>query len=151
MAGSLLPRYRLRRMSREASIPSPPYVPLLEHFGTVPPPTTVPDIDEVLGDVFDPALFEEIAVAGDGRMLAYTALAPSATGLSRDIVVVPEGGSAIDVIRESSQDADLVMLGMSVPEAGEEDDYAARLMALVEGLPSALLVRNAGPFRGSLI
>ena len=47
--------------------------------------------------------------------------------------------------------ADFVFLGMDTPEAGEEELYAARLLSLLDGLPSTLLVRNAGEFRGRLV
>ncbi len=56
-----------------------------------------------------------------------------------------------ELIRAHSQSADFVFLGMNIPAAGSEEEYAQRLMVLLEGLPSTLLVRNAGEFRGRLV
>ncbi len=56
-----------------------------------------------------------------------------------------------DVIRERSMDADLVLFGLYVPEAGNELDYARRIDAMIDGLPPCALVRNAGRFRGRLV
>ena len=56
-----------------------------------------------------------------------------------------------DLIRSHSREAELVFLGFHLPEPGEEEDYAERLLDILEDLPSTILVRNAGPFRGRLI
>ncbi|MCB9795276.1 MAG: Na-K-Cl cotransporter [Alphaproteobacteria bacterium] len=56
-----------------------------------------------------------------------------------------------DLLTENSQDAELVFLGLAVPEPGEEEAVAERVRQLVEGLPSTILVRNSGPFRGQLL
>ena len=55
------------------------------------------------------------------------------------------------LIRAHSKTADFVFLGMDTPKAGEEEIYAARLLSLLDDLPSTLLVRNAGEFRGRLV
>jgi hypothetical protein len=56
-----------------------------------------------------------------------------------------------ELIRAHSLAADFVFLGMNIPEAGAESAYAERLSAILEGLPSTLVVRNAGEFRGRLV
>lgn len=69
-----------------------------------------------------------------------------------DVVVNADAGESIGhLIRTSSQDADLVMLGLRVPDEGEDLSYAERLEGLVEGLPPTLLIHNAGPFQGRLV
>ena len=68
-----------------------------------------------------------------------------------EAVVQPAGRSVTDVICERSRGADLVFLGLPLVEAGEEEAAAGRLLALVDGLPSTVLVRSAGPFRGRLV
>lgn len=55
------------------------------------------------------------------------------------------------IMGEHSRDATLVMLGLAVPEKGQESAAAARIDALLEDLPNVLLVRNSGPFRGALL
>jgi amino acid transporter len=68
-----------------------------------------------------------------------------------DVIQRAPGSDTHALIRAHSKVADFVFLGMDTPEAGEEELYAARLLSLLEGLPSTLLVRNAGEFRGRLV
>ena len=63
----------------------------------------------------------------------------------------PDDHSPLDCISERSRQADLVFLGLARAEPGTEEDIAARLITLVEGMPSVILVRNSGPFRGRLV
>jgi hypothetical protein len=67
------------------------------------------------------------------------------------VIVRAEDQTVKQIIHEHSQGASLVFMGLAVPKPGEEEAVAARVQALVEGLPSTILVRNAGPFRGQLI
>jgi hypothetical protein len=55
------------------------------------------------------------------------------------------------MITEHSQDAALSFLGFRVPEEGEELAVAQDLIDLTDGIPSAVLVRNGGPYRGMLV
>ena len=57
----------------------------------------------------------------------------------------------IEMIRERSKAADLVLLGLRSVKPGEELEYAARLAEFVQALPSVLFVRSAGEFRGRLL
>ncbi len=66
-------------------------------------------------------------------------------------IVRQSNDSAYDVIVENSAGADLVVLGLANYDKAEEADAAERLAGLVTRLPSTLLVRNSGPFRGRLM
>ncbi|MEE2751502.1 MAG: Na-K-Cl cotransporter [Myxococcota bacterium] len=68
-----------------------------------------------------------------------------------EVIVHEPGASVPTIIQEHSQDAALVMLGLGIPEPGQADRYAKNLEALVEKLPSVVLVRNSGAFRGELL
>ena len=63
----------------------------------------------------------------------------------------PEEKSLEEFIQHHSQSGKLVFIGLPVPEAGEESHYAETLTQLTSGMPSTVLVRNAGPFRGHLV
>lgn len=54
-------------------------------------------------------------------------------------------------IRRESEGAEVVMLGLATPEDGDEENYAERLEALSEGLPTVFFVKNASPFGGHLV
>ena len=67
-------------------------------------------------------------------------------------VIVRRGGQSIQsVIRERSERADVVLMGLRANQPGEEFEYARRLEELVEGLPTVIFVRCAGEFRGRLL
>lgn len=68
-----------------------------------------------------------------------------------EVILRPSDKTHIEVIREASEHADLVFLGMAVPDAGSEMQYAENLLTLLDGLPSTILVRNASRFHGRLI
>ena len=56
-----------------------------------------------------------------------------------------------ELIRETSEEADLVFLGLASPADGEEQKYAERLIELTEGLDSFFLVKNSSLFVGELL
>jgi amino acid transporter len=56
-----------------------------------------------------------------------------------------------DIIRRESRDAEAVLLGLATPERGDEAEYARRLEALSEGLPTVFFVKNASLFVGDLV
>ena len=63
-----------------------------------------------------------------------------------------EVGSTIrELIWERSVDADVVFLGLRSNEPGEEAAYAERVLTMLSRLPSVLMIRNAGEFRGQLL
>ena len=70
---------------------------------------------------------------------------------SRDVIIKPEGRSIAEIMHESSRDADVALVGLTIPKAGRESEYSQRLIDIVTGLPTTILVRNSGPFRGRLL
>ena len=56
-----------------------------------------------------------------------------------------------EIIRRESADAEVVLLGLATPVAGEEQEYAQRMEALSEGLPNVFFVKNASLFVGDLV
>ncbi len=70
---------------------------------------------------------------------------------NRDVIVKPEDKSVVEIMHQTSSDADLVFIGLMAPERGREAEYAENLSKMVEGLPTTVMVRNSGPFQGQLI
>jgi amino acid transporter len=70
---------------------------------------------------------------------------------STTVVSRAEGERVQDIIQRESSDADLVLMGLQEPAAGEEAAYGARLTELVGDLPTVILLRAAGPFAGQLL
>ncbi len=68
-----------------------------------------------------------------------------------DVSLKPEGVSVKKMILQRSADADLVLLGLAMPEEGEEENYAKRLYQLAEGLPSCFFIHNGSLFIGELL
>ncbi len=68
-----------------------------------------------------------------------------------EVIRRPEGATVQEIIHQHSSAADLVFLGLREPKPGGEEAYAERLYSLVEGLPTVMLVRAAGPFAGQLL
>ncbi len=68
-----------------------------------------------------------------------------------DVCVRPEGSSRIGVLQDLSRSADLVFVGLGLPDAGSEQGYAEQIMSMIEDLPTVILVRNASRFQGRLI
>ncbi|MDF1555055.1 MAG: hypothetical protein P1P84_18440 [Deferrisomatales bacterium] len=68
-----------------------------------------------------------------------------------EVVQKRAGQSIPELILEKSGGADLVLLGLAIPEAGGEREYAQRLFELAEGLASFFFVRNASLFIGELV
>lgn len=68
-----------------------------------------------------------------------------------NVVLKPEGSSVKEVIWEGSREADVVFLGLRGNQPGEEEAYARRMSAMMEGLQTVLFVRNVGAFRGRLL
>ena len=68
-----------------------------------------------------------------------------------DVLHKPADRSVASIIEEHSADADVVLMGLRANQPGEEPEYVERLTRLMEGLPTVILVRNAGVFRGRLL
>ena len=68
-----------------------------------------------------------------------------------DVFIKPEDESIGDLIQSRSGSADAVFLGLAVPEAGAEADYAERLESLAGDLPVVFFVKNSCLFVGKLL
>ncbi len=97
------------------------------------------------------------SLANDPEMQASTRaalqrmLAKSRIPARTEVTLKPADRPVTDVIHQVSAAADVVFLGLAEPPAGEEEAYVERLAELVDGLPTTLLVRHAGPFAGRLL
>jgi hypothetical protein len=56
-----------------------------------------------------------------------------------------------DVIVSHSKTADLVMLGMSLPDPERASEFVEWYDTLASGLDNVMFVRNSTPFKGQLI
>jgi hypothetical protein len=68
-----------------------------------------------------------------------------------NILHKPSDRTVSSIIKEHSADADVVLMGLRANEPGEEAEYTQRLERMMNGLPTVILVRNAGVFRGRLL
>lgn len=99
-------------------------------------------------------LLSIVSDAAESRPLVervQASLADSNIALRVETIVHTGADGVVDLIRDRSQEADLVFLGMSVVELGQAEAGAARLEALAGDLDSLIFVRNSGPFRGRLV
>lgn len=62
-----------------------------------------------------------------------------------------KGSTVAELIQKESAEADIVLLGMMTPAAGEEDAYAERMEALAGDLHVVFFVKNASLFTGELL
>jgi len=61
------------------------------------------------------------------------------------IIVRQRNGQPVEaILAEWSQQTDLAILGLLVPEPGQEEAYAQRMERMIEGLGDVLLIRSAG-------
>jgi len=68
-----------------------------------------------------------------------------------DVMLRSAETSVREMIHNESADADLVLMGLALPDEGEEEAYAQRLNDLTEGLGNFFLVRNGSLFIGDLV
>lgn len=68
-----------------------------------------------------------------------------------DVIVKERDTSYIDMIHNASTAADIVFLGLGLPEPGREEEFAERLRIMVSGLPAVIMVRSAESLIGQLI
>jgi potassium/chloride transporter 4/5/6 len=68
-----------------------------------------------------------------------------------DVAIRCDDISVREMIHRKSAEADLVLMGLEIPDQGKEEEYAERLRGLVEGLGNFFLVRNSSVFIGELI
>jgi amino acid transporter len=68
-----------------------------------------------------------------------------------DLIVKPPDRTVQQVMFQASQAADVVFLGLKIPEPEEDPTYAESLMKMADGFSATIFVRHAGPFAGQLI
>lgn len=68
-----------------------------------------------------------------------------------DVMMLEHGRTVRETIHAESADADVVFLGLDVPEDGTEAAYGERLRELAEPLRTVFFVKNATLFVGELI
>ncbi len=68
-----------------------------------------------------------------------------------EVCLFQEGQTISEQIKERSRGAEVVFLGLAVPEVGKEEAYARRLLKLVPDLPNVVLVKNSSYFAGDLV
>ena len=68
-----------------------------------------------------------------------------------DVLMKPDDMTVREVIFAQSQTADVVFLGLPVPEVGEETEAAQRMANMAEGLSTVFFVNNSSPFGGELV
>ncbi|MCK5820970.1 MAG: amino acid permease [Bacteroidales bacterium] len=78
-------------------------------------------------------------------------IADSRMSVETDVILRKDNESVIDLMHQSSKDADIVFLGFALPESKDDTEFAERLDKLVTGFRSAILVRNAESTQGELI
>lgn len=67
-------------------------------------------------------------------------------------VLLEEGNTRIiDIIHRESQSAEVVFLGLAIPDSGRELEYANWLHEMIDGLGTVVLVKNSSMFTGDLI
>jgi potassium/chloride transporter 4/5/6 len=67
------------------------------------------------------------------------------------VMIKPEKMSVVEMIHAESADVELVILGLALPEVGQEEAYTQRIIELAEGLPSFFFVHNGSLFIGELV
>lgn len=70
---------------------------------------------------------------------------------SCDVFMKPANTPINELIQSRSADADAVLLGLAIPEPGEEIEYVKRLESLVGDLPVVFFVKNSCLFVGKLL
>ena len=92
------------------------------------------------------AMSHEQIETGLGQLLERTRIHATTTVFGR-----PQAETVQDVIHRESRQADVVFLGLQTPKPGGEVEQAERIAALVEPLPTVIMVHAAGPFAGRLL
>ena len=68
-----------------------------------------------------------------------------------DVIINDGQRSVVEIMHSSSHSADVVVIGLALPEEGTELAYAGRLFELAHGFPATIVVRNSEHFAGQLI
>ena len=68
-----------------------------------------------------------------------------------DVLIKKKNENVIDLMHNSSKDADIVFIGLALPEKNSKKEFADNIDKLVAGFKSTILVRNAESTQGELI
>ena len=68
-----------------------------------------------------------------------------------EVLMKPHDMRVREVISAQSKSADVVFLGLPVPEEGNEAEAAQRMADMAEGLSTVFFVNNSSPFGGELV
>jgi solute carrier family 12 (potassium/chloride transporter), member 4/6 len=67
------------------------------------------------------------------------------------VLVKPDNKSFVDIIHETSKNADAVFLGLNTPEKGDEEAYSNTLKNLASNLNTLFFIKNSSIFQGKLL
>jgi len=67
------------------------------------------------------------------------------------VIIKPKEKSVTEIIHDNSANANIVFMGLNIPQDGEEESYVERLEELSEGLKTTVFVRNSEEFAGEMI
>ena len=68
-----------------------------------------------------------------------------------DVIIKPAESTVFEIMQECSKEADIVFLGLMVPQPGDESKYARQMSDLARRFKTTIFVLNAGEFAGRLI
>jgi amino acid transporter len=68
-----------------------------------------------------------------------------------DVIIKPAESTIFEIMQNCSKEADIVFLGLMIPQPGNELEYAQRLIELASRFKTTIFVLNAGEFAGRLI
>lgn len=100
----------------------------------------------VLRSIVDSAEEAEALSQSHAQMLTDTRIEAKV-----DIIIRPPEETPQTLIRRQSAAAAMVFFGMAIVPEEQEAAAAVQMETMLEGMPTALVVRNAGPFRGRLV
>ncbi len=103
-------------------------------------------IRSIVADIEDHEVMHEFINSSLLELIEETRIQAEA-----EVVTCPSGKTITSVMHSYSRDADIVFIGLKVPDPGTEAEYAKQLIKLTDGFKAAILVRNAGEFAGNLI
>jgi hypothetical protein len=92
----------------------------------------------------------EMMLRRNERLLEET-IRTARIAATTEVMLKPPDQTIQEVMCERSRNADVVFLGLRSVGPGSEADYARRIDGLLCDLPTVLLVRSAGEFRGRLL
>ncbi len=78
-------------------------------------------------------------------------ISESRISAENDVIFNKDKINVAELMHRTSKNADIVFIGLALPESGSEIDYAERLDKLVSGFKATILVRNAESSEGKLI